>query len=61
MTIDETIAKITEALQDRNLVVVAAKTSVSFNTIHAFKTGKIRKPHATTVRVLAHYLGVGDA
>lgn len=54
------IEKITEALQDRNLVLVSARTGISWNTIHAFKTGKIRNPHATTVRVLAAYLGISD-
>ena len=55
-----TLDKIKGALADRVLKVVSSKTGISENTLSGIKTGRIKAPHASTVAVLARYLGVTE-
>lgn len=55
-----TLDKIRDALADRVLEVVSSKTGISPNTLSGIRSGRITRPHASTLKVLADYLGVTE-
>lgn len=56
---DGKVKKICEALHDRNIQVVAERTSLSAFTIYRLINGT-HKPNASTVKLLADYLRIQD-
>jgi hypothetical protein len=55
------LQKVREALEDRNIQMVADRLQMSKTTIHAIKAGSDKhKARPTTVDALARYLGVNQ-
>ena len=50
------LAEIVEKLQDRNIIVVARKTGVSYNTIKNIRDGKNTNPTLDVLTSLYEYL-----
>ena len=59
MNYDETLALVRAKLADRKILRVAKATGLSRNTVHSVMSGR-HNPNASTLALLAQYLGVND-